>query len=131
MTEEQTRSHIARDGREVRTVVAVEDILRTGCTHCRHQRIIMVHMAAEKIVRSLVDMPLLNDLREILVGIAYSRAERNDLAAAGPVAQTDRHTVRIVLLQTIDILLIPTYIRLTLLAVCITHTPARVNSTQE
>ena len=95
LPEQHARGHVAGNEREVRPVVAVEDLFRPGRTDGRHQGIIVVRMAAEEEGGRLVNVLLADDVREMADGVADGRSEAHHLPAAGPVAQADGHAIRI------------------------------------
>jgi hypothetical protein len=56
MSEEETRSNVARDSREVCSVVAVEYLLRTCSTDSRYELVVVVRVTTELPLCCLIRM---------------------------------------------------------------------------
>ena len=103
LTEQESWSDIARDKREVRSVVSVEHLFGMGRSDRSHERVVVVRVTTEQPGRRFVDVLFPDDVREVPIGIAESCAEGHDLAASGPVTRSYRDSVRVVLLKAQDI----------------------------
>ena len=109
--EEQTRSHVTRNEREVGTVVTIEHLLRTGCTHDGHKRVVVVGMTTIEPVGHTIDLVLAHDIGEVDMSIVHRDTEVQYHVHSCPVTQSDRHTIGILCVEALDILLVLLHIR--------------------
>jgi len=67
LAEEQSRCHIARNEREVGTVVAIEHLLGTGGANDSHERVVVIWVTAIEPVRHAVYLVLAHNVGAVLV----------------------------------------------------------------
>ena len=64
LTEQQSRSHISGNEREVGSVVSIKHLFGSCCPYYRHKRVIMVRMTTIKPIRHTVNFILAHDVGE-------------------------------------------------------------------
>ena len=91
--EEKSGCHIAGDEGEVCTIVTIEHLFGASCTdHC-HEGIVVVRVASVESVGGAKDCLFLDDVREVEMSKADSRAEAEHLIATSPVTQSNRQSI--------------------------------------
>ena len=94
-SEQQAWSDVTRNEGEVGTVVAIEYLLGTGCSHYRYEGVVVIGVTTIDPVGRTEDDVTLDDVWKIDVCKAYCGTKTKYLSASGPVAQSDGKTIRI------------------------------------
>ena len=105
MQQYESRHECSRYEREVGSVVAIRYVLRTD-TYTHDKRTVMVWVAAEDEVGTLIYLILADDVREVLVGIVAVHALAHYRTSIAPPRSVCSHAVRTGLHLTVELLLI-------------------------
>ena len=103
LAEQKAGSHIARYGRKIGTVIAIEHLFGTGSPNHGYQAVVMVRVATIEPIGNAVDLFLGDDIGIIDVGIVDGDAEVEDSVDASPVAQSDGYTIGVLTIEAVNV----------------------------